>query len=204
MVGAFRELTFLPIIIANTLVGIIQECRSKKILDKLAVLHAPKANVIRGGKKQVIRAEELVLDDVVIFTAGNQIPADAVVISGEAQVNESLITGEADEITKVQGDSLLSGSYIVSGRCLARLTKVGADSYVSKLSRNYHYSNWNYDVLSAIYSFGQLFAWKCDIDDSGDYRNDSGGTLPSCQCGACCQRDETGEEKSACARHEMY
>ena len=134
LVGAFRELTFLPIIIANTLVGIIQECRSKKILDKLAVLHAPKANVIRGGKKQVIRAEELVLDDVVIFTAGNQIPADAVVISGEAQVNESLITGEADEITKVQGDSLLSGSYIVSGRCLARLTKVGADSYVSKLT----------------------------------------------------------------------
>ena len=134
LVGAFRELTFLPIIIANTLVGIIQECRSKKILDKLAVLHAPKANVVRDGKKQIIRAEELVLDDVVIFTAGNQIPADAIVISGEAQVNESLITGEADEITKTEGDSLLSGSYIVSGRCFARLTKVGADSYVSKLT----------------------------------------------------------------------
>ena len=134
LVGAFRELTFLPIIIANTLVGIIQECRSKKILDKLAVLHAPKANVVRDGKKQIIRAEELVLDDVVIFSAGNQIPADAIVISGEAQVNESLITGEADEITKTEGDSLLSGSYIVSGRCFARLTKVGADSYVSKLT----------------------------------------------------------------------
>lgn len=134
LVGAFRELTFLPIIIANTLVGIIQECRSKKILDKLAVLHAPKSNVVRDGKKQIIRAEELVLDDVVIFTAGNQIPADAIVISGEAQVNESLITGEADEITKTEGDSLLSGSYIVSGRCFARLTKVGADSYVSKLT----------------------------------------------------------------------
>lgn len=134
LVGAFRELTFLPIIIANTLVGIIQECRSKKILDKLAVLHAPKANVIRDGKKKVIRAEELVLDDIVIFTAGNQIPADAIVISGEAQVNESLITGEADEITKAEGDNLLSGSYIVSGKCFARLTKVGADSYVSKLT----------------------------------------------------------------------
>ena len=134
LVGAFRELTFLPIIIANTLVGIIQECRSKKILDKLAVLHAPKANVIRDGKKKVIRAEELVLDDIVIFTAGNQIPADAIVISGEAQVNESLITGEADEITKTEGDNLLSGSYIVSGKCFARLTKVGADSYVSKLT----------------------------------------------------------------------
>lgn len=134
LVGAFRELTFLPIIIANTLVGIIQECRSKKILDKLAVLHAPKANVIRDGKKKVIRAEELVLDDIVVFTAGNQIPADAIVISGEAQVNESLITGEADEITKTEGDNLLSGSYIVSGKCFARLTKVGADSYVSKLT----------------------------------------------------------------------
>ena len=134
LVGAFRELTFLPIIIANTLVGIIQECRSKKILDKLAVLHAPKANVIRDGKKKVIRAEELVLDDIVVFTAGNQIPADAIVISGEAQVNESLITGEADEITKAEGDNLLSGSYIVSGKCFARLTKVGADSYVSKLT----------------------------------------------------------------------
>ncbi|WP_461811124.1 cation-translocating P-type ATPase [Faecalimonas sp.] len=134
LVGAFRELTFLPIIIANTLVGIVQEYRSKKILDKLAVLHAPKANVIREGKRKIIRAEELVLDDVVVFAAGNQIPADAIVVSGEVQVNESLITGEADEITKVKGDSVLSGSYIVSGRCLAKLTKVGADSYVSKLT----------------------------------------------------------------------
>lgn len=134
LVGAFRELTFLPIIIANTLIGIVQEWRSKRTLDKLAVLNAPKAHVIRGGQEMVIPAEELVLDDVVVFTAGNQIPADAIVIGGEAQVNESLITGEADEITKREGMELLSGSYIVSGYCYARLTKVGADSYASKLT----------------------------------------------------------------------
>lgn len=134
LVGAFRELTFLPVIILNTLIGIIQELRSKKVLDKLSVLHAPKACVIREGQEQIIPAEELVLQDVVVFTAGNQIPADAIVIDGEVQVNESLITGEADEITKKEGAELLSGSYIVSGRCYARLTKVGADSYAAKLT----------------------------------------------------------------------
>lgn len=134
LVGAFRELTFLPVIILNTLIGIIQELRSKKVLDKLSVLNAPKACVIRDGQEKTIAAEELVLDDVVIFTAGNQIPADAVVVCGEAQVNESLITGEADEITKKEGSELLSGSYIVSGRCCARLTKVGEESYASRLT----------------------------------------------------------------------
>ncbi len=134
MVGAFRELTFLPVIICNTLIGIIQEWRSKRVLDKLSVLNAPRACVIRNGQEQMIMAENLVLDDVVVFTAGNQIPADAVVIDGEAQVNESLITGEADEITKDVGTELLSGSFVVSGRCCARLTRVGRDSYASKLT----------------------------------------------------------------------
>lgn len=133
-VGAFRELTFLPVIIGNTLIGIIQEYRSKRVLDKLSVLNAPKSRVVRNGKEQVIPAEKLVLDDIVIFQAGNQIPADAVVIEGEVQVNESLITGEADEVTKKEDDRLLSGSYIVSGVCYARLTHVGAESYVSKLT----------------------------------------------------------------------
>ena len=132
--GSFRDLTFLPVIIANTLIGIIQEIRSKKTLDKLTVLNAPKAIVLRDGKKRRIEAEHLVLDDIVIFTAGAQIPADASVVAGEVQVNESLITGESDEITKKKDDALLSGSFIVSGKCLARIDKVGADSYVSKLT----------------------------------------------------------------------
>ena len=134
VVGSFRDLTFLPVIIANTLIGIIQEMRSKKVLDNLSILNAPKSTVVRDGEKKVIQAEELVLDDIVIFTAGNQIPADAVVEDGEILVNESLITGESDQISKKKGDSLLSGSFVVSGECRARVEKVGADSYVSKLT----------------------------------------------------------------------
>ena len=134
VVGAFRELTFLPVIILNTCIGIIQELRSKSVLDKLSVLNAPRARVIRDGVEKTVKAEELVLDDLVIFTAGNQIPADAIVVDGEAQVNESLITGESDEITKNTGKELLSGSFVVAGKCYARLTKVGADSYASRLT----------------------------------------------------------------------
>lgn len=134
LVGAFRDLTFLPVIICNTLIGIIQEIRSKKVLDKLSVLNAPKATVVREGKLQTIPAEKAVLDDVVKFQAGNQICADATVIDGEVQVNESLLTGESDEITKNPGDTLMSGSFVVSGSCLGRLEQVGADSYISKLT----------------------------------------------------------------------
>lgn len=134
LVGAFRDLTFLPVIICNTLIGIIQEIRSKRVLDKLSVLNAPKATVVREGKLQTIPAEKAVLDDVVKFQAGNQICADATVIDGEVQVNESLLTGESDEITKKPGDTLMSGSFVVSGSCLGRLEQVGADSYISKLT----------------------------------------------------------------------
>ena len=134
MVGSFRDLTFLPVIIANTLIGIVQELRSKKVLDNLSILNAPKSTVLRDGQKKVIPAEEIVLDDIVIFSAGNQIPADAVVEDGEILVNESLITGEADQISKKAGDALLSGSFVVSGECRARIEKVGEDSYVSQLT----------------------------------------------------------------------
>ena len=103
LVGAFRDLTFLPVINCNTVIGIIKEIRSKKVLDKLSVLNAPKATVVRVGKLQTIPAEKAVLDDVVKFQAGNQICADATVIDGEVQVNESLLTGESDEITKNPG-----------------------------------------------------------------------------------------------------
>ncbi len=134
IVGAWRDMLFLPIIIANTCIGIIQEVHSKKVLDKLSILNAPQSVVIRDGKKAKISADKLVLDDVVEFTAGSQIPADAKVIDGELQVNESLITGESDEITKRAGDQLLSGSFVVSGKAYARLEKVGKDSYISKLT----------------------------------------------------------------------
>ncbi|QNM06137.1 cation-translocating P-type ATPase [Qiania dongpingensis] len=134
VVGSFRNLTFLPVIIVNTLIGIIQEIRAKKVLEKMNMLNSPKATVIRDGKAWTVDSEELVLDDIVVFKAGNQVCADAVVAAGEVQVNESLLTGEADEITKRRGDSLISGSFIVSGQCHARLEKVGADSYISGLT----------------------------------------------------------------------
>ena len=133
-VGAFRDLTFLPIIIANTLIGIVQEIRSKKVLDDLSILNSPKTRAIRDGSKKEIPADELVLDDIVELSAGGQIPADAVVLNGQLNVNESLLTGESDEIVKKSGDELLSGSFVVSGSCLARLTKVGEESYISKLT----------------------------------------------------------------------
>ena len=134
LVGSFRDLTFLPVIIANTLIGIIQEIRAKQVLDKLTMLNAPRASVVRDGKRTVINAEDLVVDDIVIFKAGDQVCADAEVSAGEVQVNESLLTGEADEITKRKGDKLMSGSFIVSGQSHARLDKVGEDSYISKLT----------------------------------------------------------------------
>lgn len=134
MVGAFRDLTFLPIIIFNTLIGIVQEIRSKKVLDNLTMLNAPRVKAVRDGKTTEIASEMAVIDDVVLLEAGNQICADAVVLTGSVQVNESLLTGEQDEITKAEGDSLMSGSFIISGSCSARLTKVGEDSYISKLT----------------------------------------------------------------------
>ena len=132
--GSYKDLTFLPVIVTNTLIGIVQEIRSKSLLDKLTVLNSPTALVIRDGGEQKIASDKLVADDIVVFRAGDQIPADAVVIDGKVSANEALLTGEADEIVKESGAELMSGSYIVSGSCRARLTKVGAESYISQLT----------------------------------------------------------------------
>ena len=133
--GSFRSLTFLPVIILNTLIGIFQEIHAKKILDDLAVLHQPNTLVVRDGEEKSIHTDHLVLGDVIHLKSGNQICADAVVLDGEAAVNESLLTGEADEIIKTKGMNLLSGSFVVSGECYARLVKVGKNSYISRLTR---------------------------------------------------------------------
>ncbi|WP_242939969.1 cation-translocating P-type ATPase [Ruminococcus flavefaciens] len=134
VVGFYRDLTFMPIIIANALIGIIQEMRSKSVLDKIKVLNAPVTTVVREGQIMTVPSKDLVIDDIVIFKAGNQISADAIVVDGNVSVNESLLTGESDEISKKPGDTLMSGSYIVSGTCRARLEKVGRESYISKLT----------------------------------------------------------------------
>ncbi|MCQ2456857.1 MAG: HAD-IC family P-type ATPase, partial [Clostridia bacterium] len=134
LVGSFNNLSFMIIIIVNLLIGIVQEINSKRILDSLRLISEPKIKVIRDSAETSIMTENLVVDDVVIFASGMQICADATLLTGELQVNESLITGESDEIAKKPGDRLLSGSYVVSGSGRARLDAVGEDSFVSKLT----------------------------------------------------------------------
>ena len=119
---------------ANILIGIVQEIRAKRVIDRLTLLTAPHATVIRGGAELILPTEELVLDDVALFAPGSQIAADAVVLEGTVQVNEALVTGESRPITRGPGDPLLSGSFITAGTCRARLDKVGADSYASRLT----------------------------------------------------------------------
>ena len=132
--GSFKSLTFLPVVIANTLIGIIQQLRSKKVLDNLALLDVSEYTVIRDNTEVRVSSENLVLGDAVKLESGMQIPADGVVISGSAGVNESLLTGEPDEIEKTKGSELKSGSFIASGSLIMKLTKVGKDSYVSQLT----------------------------------------------------------------------
>lgn len=134
LVGSWQNALFMGVIFANIAIGITQELRSKKTLDRLTVLTAPKGIVIREGAQKQINTAEMVRDDIVLFSAGSQIFADAVVVSGECSVNEALITGEADEIKKTVGKGLLSGSFVVSGECRARLVHVGADSYANRLT----------------------------------------------------------------------
>ncbi len=133
-VGSFDDMLFLLIAVANTGIGIIQQLRSKRTVDKLNLLAAPRAKVVRAGNVISIPSAQLVRDDVTELAAGDQIPADATVLSGQVQVNESLITGEADAIQKGPGDGLLSGAFIASGKCRARLDQVGADSYAARLT----------------------------------------------------------------------
>ena len=135
MVGSYRDLTFLPIIILNTLTGIVQELRAKRTLDKLTLVTAPKARVVKGDEVVPTMIEDLQVGDVVIFRAGDQIPADARVIAGAVAMNEALLTGEADEVQKTERQELMSGSFVVSGECRARLVKVGDESYAAKLAQ---------------------------------------------------------------------
>ena len=133
-VGSWINLTFMPVVFANILIGIVQELRSKKTLDKLSIISSPKGVVVRDGVLKTVNIVETVRDDIVVFVSGNQVFADAVVVSGECLVNEALMTGEADELKKTVGDELMSGSFVVSGSVRARLTRVGKQSYVSRLT----------------------------------------------------------------------
>lgn len=134
IVGSYENLLFLLIIFLNILIGIAQEIKAKLMIDKLSLISAPTAEVIRGSKKQSIPVGEIVLDDIIYLSAGKQISADSIVYEGMVEVDESLLTGESNAIVKRPGDLLLSGSFVISGTCYARVDKVGKDNYIEKLS----------------------------------------------------------------------
>ena len=134
LVRSFQNMLFLVIAAANTVIGIVQQIRSKRIIDQLNLLSAPLCRVVRDGRVEEIPTAQAVRDDVVELSAGDQITADALVLSGTAHVNEALVTGEADAIEKNAGDELLSGSFVVAGCCRACLTRVGADSFAARLT----------------------------------------------------------------------
>ena len=135
LAGAYKNLLFIIIVILNTLISTIQEIHSKRTIDKLSFLVETKSKVVREGKTEEISNYELVLDDVIELNAGNQIPTDSIILDGEIEVNEALLTGEPDNIEKSKGDKLLSGSYIVSGKCFAKVEHIGKENYVAKISQ---------------------------------------------------------------------
>ena len=134
LVHSWLNMGFLGIVFWNTLIGIVQQLRAKRTIDKLTLVSAQKLRCLRDGRWCEVLSDDLVQDDVVEFGAGDQIAADAVVLDGSAQANESLITGEARAIPKECGAELKSGSFLMAGRCVARLTRVGAESYASRLT----------------------------------------------------------------------
>ena len=134
LVGSYKNSMFMGIIVINTVIGIIQEVRAKKTLDKLAILTESKAVVLREGKKWSISTEKLVLDDILFLKTGDQVPADAKVLEGSIEVNESLLTGESDNLQKNEGDELFSGSFVTSGEACCPVIHVGTAYYASQIT----------------------------------------------------------------------
>lgn len=138
-VGSYKNLLFLGVVLCNTLISIIQEIRSKRAIDKLSIISSISANVIREGKNKIINIEEVVLDDIIIYKRGNQIIADSIIKEGVVEVNESLLSGEENLITKTIGDTLYSGSFVVTGKCIAKVEKVAINNYASKITKEAKY-----------------------------------------------------------------
>lgn len=151
MAGSFKNMIFLSVVIINTAISTIQEIHSKKVVDRLSVLASSKAHVIRDGKRQEISINEIVIDDVLEFKTGSQIATDSIILSGTVQVNESFLTGEPDSIEKKEGDLLLSGSYIVSGNCAAKVIHVGEENYTAKISKDAKYvKKVNSEIMTSL------------------------------------------------------
>lgn len=159
LVHSYKNMLFMGVIFCNVVIGIVQEIRAKKVMDRLAVVAAPKAKVLRDGKTQEIVLEHLVLDDLCILKRGDQICADSQIVSGECEVDESLLTGEIDPIFKSKGDSLLSGSFVVSGEVEAQVIHVGADNYAYKIVRDAkQYKKTKSEMLSSINTIIRIVA----------------------------------------------
>ncbi len=138
-VGSYKNLLFLGVVLCNTLISIIQEIRSKIAIDKLSIISSATASVIRESKNQIIDINKVVLDDIIIYKRGNQIIADSIIKDGRVEVNESLLSGEETLVTKSVGDYLYSGSFIVSGKCISKVEKVGENNYASKITKEAKY-----------------------------------------------------------------
>lgn len=132
--GSWSNMMFVVVILANTVVGIFQEIRSKIAVEKLSIVSEPTVDALRDGQKQNIKTQQIVLDDILMYSAGKQICTDAIVLDGEVEVNESMLTGESEPIKKRAGDTLYSGSFVVSGNCTCQVTAVGKDNYIEQLS----------------------------------------------------------------------
>lgn len=135
VVGAYSDLLFMVIVILNTIIGIVQETKAKRIIDKLSLTNSNFTKVVRDGEEEEIYKTEVVLDDVLCLNPGMQIACDSIVLSGQVEVNESLLTGESQPVKKMEGDSLLGGSFISSGSCKAKVNKIGDENYISQLSQ---------------------------------------------------------------------
>ena len=156
----FSQYLFVFIFLANTLVAIFLEIRAKQKLDKLSILSSPTAKVMRNGKKMEIPAEELVIDDILLLSAGQQVPADCIAVEGMAELNESLLTGESVPIKKEDGAMLYAGSFVSSGRIAVRVDKIGEDTYISKLtSRAKKYKRPNSEIMNSISLFIKVIAF---------------------------------------------
>lgn len=151
LVGSFKNLLFLGVIFSNIIIGSFQGIRAKRTIDKLSLISAPKASVLRDGKLQTIPVSGIVMNDVLHLSTGQQICADAIVLEGEAEVNESLITGESDPVLKRAGDELLSGSFIVSGSCYAEVEHVGRENYANRIANGAKYvKRTNSEILHSL------------------------------------------------------
>ncbi len=139
LVHEYRNMLFIGLVMINTAISTIQEIHSKRVIDKLSLISSNKVKCQRNGKEEIIQTNEIVLDDILLFEAGNQIATDSILLEGEIEVNESFVTGEADPVIKKVGDMILSGSFVVSGKGLVKVEHIGEDNFTSKISKETRY-----------------------------------------------------------------